>query len=311
MTRRFHIQPVEDARRSQGLRVLLAGAADRSGIPAHVDAFDAAVRRGGRRTHLWWALDQDTPVAAAMTVISPGRSALLYYSPPAARGVRPDALLAVIAAISHHTLACGAAFVQGMTKRPQDGRLLVDAGYRPLAELASMQLDLPTPPADDLPCQHRLRWRCVDQLARGELQRVVAATYEGSLDCPGLIGLRSADDLVAGHRASGTFVPQTWWVVDDRAEPAGCCLLNDSTLDASARVVYLGVVPSCRGRQIGRAMIRHAAHVSKRRGRHALTLAVDERNTYARDAYVREGFRVTESRTAYILAADRPAKQAT
>jgi len=180
-----------------------------------------------------------------------------------------------------------------------DVAMLESAGYRRLAELIYMRLNLASAPAprDD----PELTWRDYQQFEPAELAEVITATYEGSLDCPALCGLRRASDAIAGHKATGIFRPQTWWIVEQNGRPAGCALLNDSKTDGVCELVYLGVVPSFRGRGLGRTMLRRAASEARASGRIAMTLAVDSHNIYARRLYDGEGFRVTGRRFAYAM----------
>ncbi|MHC4563190.1 MAG: GNAT family N-acetyltransferase [Planctomycetota bacterium] len=306
------IQPVPLERSLDAMCFLIAG--DRFGgqVVQRAEAFLDNAQRDGRTMDFWWALRGRKPVAAAMVLDSPGRSAMLFYSHPDSPGVSTDATAQTIRTVCRQTFTRGIAFVQALLIGPpaRQSRLLAEAGFSLLAELIMMRLTLPAKPGEELPCQRALTWRSYDQLPPEELRGLLPLTYEGSLDCPGLVGLRQADEIIASHKATGRFCPQTWWVVYDGDTPAGCCLVNDNTGDNTANVVYLGVAPACRGRQIGRAMVRHATTVSHQRGRAAVTLAVDSRNTYAQRLYAAEGFAAKDRRSVYILTPESSAKHA-
>ena len=242
-----------------------------------------------------------------MALASPGRWALLLHSPLDAPGADPDDLIACMAAACDGADNGGLAFVQAIADAagPGDVACLRGAGFEPLAELEMMDLSLPAPPADPLPCQARLTWRRFDDLPTSQAETLLLATYEDSLDCPALAGLRSAADILAGHRATGAFTPETWWVACIDGQPAGVCLVNGHVSQRAATVVYLGVAKPFRGIRLARAMIRHAADAVAQRRCTALTLAVDRRNTFARDAYLREGCAATGAHHVYIRPANR------
>jgi ribosomal protein S18 acetylase RimI-like enzyme len=291
---------------------LIAGSRTSEHVTQRAEGFLDNARQDGRTPDFWWSLRKGKPVAAAMTIDSPGGSAMLFYSHPDSPGVDLDATAGTIRTVSQHALQRGVAFVQALLIGPpaKQSRLLSDAGFSLLAELVMMRLALPTKAGDQLPCEQDLTWRSCDQAPPDQLRELLPLTYEGSLDCPGLIGLRRPDQVIASHKATGDFCPQTWWIVYDGEQPAGCCLVNDNIGENSSNVVYLGVVPACRGRGIGRAMIRRAADVSQQRGRDALTLAVDSRNTYAERLYADEGFVGRDRRNVYILTPKTVAKHA-
>jgi len=241
-----------------------------------------------------------------MVLLAPGRTAMLFYSPPTAPGVSRSALAELVAAICRDAIARGAAFVQAVVhpSATKDIRMLANAGLSHLADLVDMRLDfdlsVPAPQAEPPPW----RWRDYEHFNEAQLGEVILATYEQSLDCPLLKGLRTGEEIVASHRTTGVFCPGAWWIVDTpTGAPAGCLLVNDIVDERTANVVYLGVVPACRGKGLAAAMLQHAQSIARARGKLALTLAVDTRNTYAHTVYVREGFVHVARRGAYAACA--------
>jgi len=293
-------QPVPPHRLHEAVRFLVGGGDQHVAAAGRADRM-LAMAQGGR-AGCYWVRRGERPLAVAMSIDRPGRYAMLVHSrltPRAAGPLRQAVRVAVRSALER-----GMAFVQAVSPSENDPNVavLTDAGLDLLACLETMCLDIPAATGDALPCGDRLGWRealSVDAKALGQL---LTATYEQSLDCPGLIGLRKADDILAGHRATGRFTPQTWWIVDLDGRPAGVCLLSDAIDDRLATVVYLGVVPLARGQGIGRAMVRQAANAARARERSAISLAVDTCNTYARQAYLAEGFRPTGRRWVYVCS---------
>lgn len=130
------------------------------------------------------------------------------------------------------------------------------------------------------------------------------ASYERTLDCPELAGLRDIDDIVAAHRAVGEYDPAMWWLVERSGKPEGCVLLNRCSLQGCVELVYIGLSPAVRGLGLGDALMRCAIGVSAGLERE-LRCAVDSRNTPARRLYDRLGFRDAGRRIAFVgLAGD-------
>lgn len=304
----FDILPVPPDRLIEATRFLAAGSRRNAGASRLAKKFLALARQSEGNPTIAWALSRNRPIAAAMTLDRPGQSAVIYHSVSGAPGVSVDATAAAVAGVSQQALNRGVAFVQAVTDNADgpDAIMLAQAGFEHLADLETLQLDLPAEAGEPLPCESNIAFRPLTQTAQDEFEAVVLTTHEQSLDCPKLNGLRSPADILAGHKASHRFTPETWWLVDVDARPAGACLVSDTTSGKCAMVVYLGVVPEMRGRSIARAMLRHAAKVSSGRGHKALRLAVDLRNTYARNAYILEGFRAIRRCRILIRRAPDP-----
>lgn len=258
--------------------------------------------RSGESVRLWLARGRLRTVAAAAVCENPGRTGMLVHSPAEAAGVKADALAAVCRAASADALERGMSLVQSleMPEDEDDADALENAGFQRLAELVYMRVataDVSETNKGDL------AWRSYGRFDERELAEVIAATYEGSRDCPLLAGLRAIEDVIAGHKAGGVFTPETWWILDCAGAPAGCILVNDASSPSVSEVVYLGVVPSHRGSGLGEAMVRHACAAARDRGRSSLTLAVDSSNEPAVRIYERVGFRRTQRRVSYVMIA--------
>ena len=70
-------------------------------------------------------------------------------------------------------------------------------------------------------------------------------------------------------------------------------------------VVYMGLLPQCRGRGFGRAILHHAVKVARDYACELVTLAVDAGNTPAVRLYRDCGFVETTRRRAWIVAPGR------
>ena len=128
----------------------------------------------------------------------------------------------------------------------------------------------------------------------------VLASYEDTLDCPKLFGLRDPPDILAGHRATGRFDPSLWTLLRVDTKPVGVVLLNPFPEQRTIELVYLGLAPVVRGRGFGRQLLRHALHLLQGRRERVVTLAVDENNGPALKIYREAGFRSELRRVALI-----------
>ena len=296
------IESVPDDRMAQALRFLAGGRRSDIRVAVRADTFEQMIEQSARPCRLWWARRGGQPVAAVLVVPSAGRVGMLFHSPPQAPGVEVRAVSGVVARAAGQALQDDLAFVQALlpTSRRADSRMLLDAGLQKLAELVYMRRDLSKPvPEPDPP---RVTWRNYRKEGDEQFAAAIAGTYEQSLDCPGLRGLRRLSDVIAGHKASGIFNPKSWWIARVADRPAGCILVNESAVSpGDAELVYMGLLAGFRGRGLGGAMVRHAARWARRRGRRFLQVAVDSENAYAKRVYDREGFRETSRRIAYIL----------
>jgi len=179
-----------------------------------------------------------------------------------------------------------------------DGRVLRAGGFEPLADLIylfSTEEVFPRPRPTS-----PLEFQSYGPAHHDRLAGVVEATYEGTLDCPRLNGVRHIDAVLAGYRATGTFHPDRWLLVRHQGADVGCLLLADHPEEENWELVYMGLVPSARGNGWGRAITRHAQWLTRQAGRPRLVLAVDRANAPAVRMYSMEGFRAWDRRSVYL-----------
>lgn len=115
--------------------------------------------------------------------------------------------------------------------------------------------------------------------------RLIELTYQGSLDCTYLNGIRSGDEAIASHKLSGKFDPARWELYSVDGVDAGVILLNDHPDQDAVELVYLGVAPCVRGQGLGRRMLGRGLAQSARRGQAVIFLAVDCENRFANSLY--------------------------
>jgi ribosomal protein S18 acetylase RimI-like enzyme len=131
-------------------------------------------------------------------------------------------------------------------------------------------------------------------------RQTLLRTYEATLDCPEVNGVRSVDEILAGHRAQGVHDPRRWWLAADGAEPVGVLLLTETPELEAWDVSYVGVVPPMRRRGWGRELMHQALRAAHASDAHQLILSVDGRNKPAWKLYVDLGFEAYDAREVYL-----------
>lgn len=189
---------------------------------------------------------------------------------------------------------------------------LARGGMPPVTELLYLERDtaipLPPPPAGATGGPSPpVRWRSFNPAHEAEFRALLQSTYASSLDMPELEGVRSLDDVIEGHRATGRFVPERWWLGQVEGEPGAAVvlLLSDIPDRDVWEVVYLGLTPPARGRGLGRTAIRHALDLARPHASR-LELAVDIRNHPATRLYERSGFVPFDRRWVHLVVFPGP-----
>ncbi|MEM1212186.1 MAG: GNAT family N-acetyltransferase [Planctomycetota bacterium] len=298
-----------------------------------------------------WAASEQLR-AAVMGLPQPGKTAMLFLSPSVggwAGGGRAgvERVGALVRSVSDRLLAesVGGAGAQALEGIEADGgpirivQALLDpgqvleqealgvAGFSRLAKLVYMartlepdrraqQLDLSGLQAENEAGSSGWRELGYSPLTHAAFASGVLASYEDTQDCPGLLGLRTIEDVLAGHRATGRFDPSLWRVLMWGDQPAAVMLLaavgqlgSDATDAGSGatrppaetyELVYLGVAKPFRGQGLAGRLLRHGMAVVEARGGRRLLLAVDDRNEPAVSLYRALGFRATARKLAMI-----------
>ena len=143
-----------------------------------------------------------------------------------------------------------------------------------------------------------------DRSTEHEFEAVIEQTYQGSLDCSELDGIRSVAETLQGYRASGSFRPELWLLARQRGVFVGCVLLAFFPEEDRCELQYMGIVPQARGRQLGRVLCARALRDARQIGASRVCLSVDARNHPAIRQYGTLGFVETERRRVYILKVD-------
>lgn len=126
-------------------------------------------------------------------------------------------------------------------------------------------------------------------------------SYEQTLDCPELCGLRATADVFESHKATGVFDPRLWWLVRVHGQPEGCLLLNPCPEQRTIELVYIGLGPLARGHGLGKRLLTYGLQLAcANRPEWDVACAVDERNTPAQKLYESLGFRALARRVAFV-----------
>lgn len=294
---------------------------------------EAARSHGVDLSMIWGTVDGDaggTPIRvreACLVVPGSGRTAMVVVSGPRA-GTTPAASRAERSACIARALADlaelgrgGAAPIVLAQALPEPGdawaiEAFREAGFIHVADLAYMRRPLPGrglpagaakptwPPAVTV---RTVRGARPGEPDRGPLIEALERSYESTLDCPRLCGLRPTSDVLDSHLATGRWEGRHWRLVLLDGTPHGCLLLSPCPEHGSVELVYLGLSRELRGRGVARALLGVGlSNLSPADGDH-VACAVDTRNAPAIRLYERFGFTSFASRVALVRPVERGA----
>src|SRR5207248_437975 len=84
-----------------------------------------------------------------------------------------------------------------------------------------------------------------------EFHATLARTYEDTLDCPEVSGVRTIEQVIEGYRAQGRYEPGRWWLAREAGRPVGVAIVTALPGSGDWEVGYMGLVPPARGRGLG------------------------------------------------------------
>jgi ribosomal protein S18 acetylase RimI-like enzyme len=143
------------------------------------------------------------------------------------------------------------------------------------------------------------------EVAPAVFQQTLLRSYEGTQDCPEINGVRTIEEILAGHRAQGQYDPEKWWLAQEDGTPVGVLLVVEVSEWHSWEIAYVGVVPEARARGIGTAIMLEALHRARTGKRLQLTLSVDQRNAPACHLYRKIGFTQYDAREVFLAILNR------
>src|SRR5207253_3082560 len=101
---------------------------------------------------------------------------------------------------------------------------LLRHGFAQITQLRYLAHDLrqlPREPETDV------RYEPLSDANESVFRQTLTRTYEGTLDCPELNGIRTMDEILAGYRSAGRFRPDRWWLLGVHQETAGVVILTE------------------------------------------------------------------------------------
>jgi mycothiol synthase len=270
-----------DRRVANALRLVERGELDRKGVFVAREAFGLA--------------------GALVCVTVPGASGLVW-PPQVMPGLDPvpveDRLL------THATAwlkKAGAKLGQALLTREESpfGESLKRNGFAHVTRLWYLRhyLDLPV---SLLLAKERLNFQSFRRADRHLFQETLLRTYEDTLDCPEVNGVRSIEEVVLGHQSQGKYDSGRWWLAFDGSGPVGVLLLIEMPEAQYWELAYMGVIPEARGKHYGSELVRKALFEARAGEGGQLSLSVDERNLPAWKIYQHLGFEPYDEREVYL-----------
>ncbi len=247
-----------------------------------------------------WVARQGGTVVGVQVAVPLGGANFLFWLPETA-GPEPDEPLenALVDAALAWCGRGGGKLAQAIVPAEDADRIrpLLRRGFARVTRLRYLSHDLHALPP---PAEHEIRFEPITPANESAFRATLARTYEGTLDCPELNGVRTMDEVLAGYRAAASAGPPRWWLARRAGEPAGVLILTALPEGPALDLSYVGVVPEQRRRGVARAATRLALDAARHAGASELLVAVDERNGPARRLYAAAGFTDVEAREVYL-----------
>lgn len=306
----LYLGPVPQRSRRAALAMLLTGRPREDDTA--VDHFESFAAEQGLDLSALWVAGEGGPtgrlLGTVLLVPNHGNTAMLFVGQ--ATGWRdPSAVERLIQAVCDGPGRSGLSVVQSLIDPGQvvEGQVLERAGLKRLAKLIYMQRSI-EPGEHRVPLPTTLGGCSSPRVAtycdktHADFARAIQASYEQTLDCPGLVGMRRIDDIIAGHQGTGRFDPDNWLAFfDEQDQPIAVLLLSQVAQGGAHELVYLGVALPYRGKGVGGRLMNYAISESARQGGSRLYLAVDDRNDPAVRLYNAMGFRASTRKVAYVM----------
>jgi ribosomal protein S18 acetylase RimI-like enzyme len=182
----------------------------------------------------------------------------------------------------------------------QLGKILVRNGFAHITDLwytRHMLTGLKREPAATLTIE------TYEACDRDVFHETLWRSYEDTQDCPEVNGVRTIEEVIAGHKNQGTHDPALWWLARRAGAAVAVLLLTEMTEWRGWDLIYLGVVPEARRHGIGRELTQRALHAARAARQRQLTLSVDVRNVPAWNLYQSLGFDSYERRSVFLWIA--------
>ena len=299
MSLKFVVRTARDTEWPAAFRFVFQAVAEEE-RPARVAHGLDMVRVGElQREGIWVAVEADRVVGALICLRVPGASALVW-PPQAEPGTTCAAIEDALMAKSCSWLRSQNVRIAQCLLEQKDEMLaepLLRFGFRKVTSLMYMRHDLSRVPARLSGTLSYQSYRDVDpKLFCATLEK----TYEGTLDCPELNGVRTMEEIVTGHISQGRHDPDRWWLAFDSAMPVAVLLLAAIPEWHGWDLSYLGVVPEARRKGFAQTLALKALWECRQAGQSKMTLSVDRRNLPAQFLYEKLSFISYDRRDVYL-----------
>jgi ribosomal protein S18 acetylase RimI-like enzyme len=249
-------------------------------------------QRGINLSDIWVCTDRSRLLWAALPVVSPGRTVLFFGTSATLLNGDLSAMDAGIEAVSRHYAKKDIQLAQ-MLLDPGDTRTVdtyLRHDFKLMAELVYLERSIrrAKPPA---PLPGEFRMLNYSDATHNAFAAAVLASYEQSLDCPAMNGVRDIEDVLAGHKAAGLFDPDDWFLLLHGSDPVAVLLLGVTHQADGMELVYLGLSPKVRGYGLGNYLMQVAEARVTQHKLSKLSLAVDAKNTPALKLYYKHGMK--------------------
>jgi ribosomal protein S18 acetylase RimI-like enzyme len=300
-------EPESQARLQGALRLLVATPET---TPSQIDQQIEALFRYSKEYGLSLerclvAQEGDRDLTACLCIDSPGRTATVFLpavvDAPEVRSVAVELLRETV----RRSEARGVQILQGMLQPSgvDEASIFEQAGFCRLTQLLYLEHDLSVPAPVRAP--REVEWVSYSPETHAEFAETVKDTYEKSLDCAALNGVRDIEDILKGHRAAGKFDADLWQLARVGGEAIGVLLMTQVPERWSAEIVYMGLRPQARGQGYGHVLLRRALEIARDEAVVSLAVCVDVQNAPAADLYTRFGFREVSRRDAWLRILSR------
>ncbi|PQO40961.1 GNAT family N-acetyltransferase [Blastopirellula marina] len=184
-------------------------------------------------------------------------------------------------------------------ENPLVGAHLMRLGFRHVTQLDQLHAfpeELPLAPPSN-----RLAFVPCDDFRKASFEQLVAKTYDGSLDCPEIDGLRQIGDVLDGYYATSNQNPQYWYRVQQAGETIGVVILAHHVANDQLELIYFGLLSPYRQHGLGKEILRFVMHLAKRIGCMSILTGVDQRNAPAMALYHEFGFYHVDTKELFLL----------
>ncbi len=175
--------------------------------------------------------------------------------------------------------------------------LFESAGFTKLATLQTMEWKNNTSKTNTINTSE-IQFIDASKVSKVDLCKILEQTYEGSLDCPSIYGLRKVEDIFEGHRGVDGYDPALWFLIHLKNKPVGVLFLHQPKGQQFLELDYLGITPWARRSGVGQEAIKHAVNQAIDRRCNQILLAVDDTNEPAIRLYEKAKFHNLSKRVA-------------